>query len=469
MGCSAVKVACVLISHLPVQVEQKGDPSLAERPLVIGGRPWDPGVVLDCCPQAVAAGVQPGVRLAQAQVLCPTARFVPSCEENYRGVHDALLAAAGCFSPTVETANLGTVYVEVSGLERLFGPDAQLARQLGRRAADATGLAVQVGLARDKFTAEQAARAARPGGVCVVSPGEEVAFLSPLPLDALPADLEMRRRLKMLGIRSLGGLAALPRPAVVQQFGPYAGPLHDLARGIDPRPVSPDSPPLAVERKRILGTALKERSSLLAHIERMATELAKELARRGYQAEGMRLRLEGESSERGSAGVSVKPPSADVEKLCRLAGRCLEKGMLAEPVAVLTLTTYPLRPVYLGETQLSLFGQGQNSRLDRLREVLRGLRARFGELVIVVAALLGPPPPCQIQVTTGPDGLPRALIRRERIDVVVSIYESWRERRRWWGRPVERDYYRLETAESHVRVIFYDLRGERWLLERRRI
>ena len=101
--------------------------------------------------------------------------------------------------------------------------------------------------------------------------------------------------------------------------------------------------------------------------------------------------------------------------------------------------------------------------------LMRGLRARFGELDIVVAALLGPPPPCQIQVTTGPDGLPRALIRRERIDVVVSIYESWRERRRWWGRPVERDYYRLETAESHVRVIFYDLRGERWLLERRRI
>lgn len=464
-----MKVASVLIAHLPVQVEQKGDPSLSERPLVIGGRPWDTGVVLDCCPQAAAAGVQPGVLLAQAQILCPTARFVPSCEENYRGVHDALFSAAGCFSPTVETAGLGAVYIEVSGLERLFGPDAQLARQLGQRAAGATGLSVQVGLARDKFTAEQAARAAQPGGECVVPPGEEGAFLSPLPLDALPADLEMRRRLDMLGIRNLGALAALPRPAVVEQFGSYAGPLHDLARGIDPRPLSPDAPPLAVELKRILGAALKERPSLLAHIERMATELGKELARRGYQAEGMRLRLEGESGERGSAGVSVKPPSADVEKLCRMAGRCLEKGMLAEPVVVLTLITYPLRPAYLGETQLSLFGQGNNSRLDRLREVLRGLRARFGELVIVVAALLSPPSPCQIQVTTDPHGLPRALIWRERIDEVVSIYEGWRERRRWWGRPVERDYYRLETAGSHVRIIFYDLRGEQWLLERRRI
>jgi hypothetical protein len=101
--------------------------------------------------------------------------------------------------------------------------------------------------------------------------------------------------------------------------------------------------------------------------------------------------------------------------------------------------------------------------------VLRGLRARFGEVAIVVAALLGSPSPCQIQVTTNPEGLPKALVWRERIHQVVSVYESWRERRRWWNRPVERDYFRLETAGSRVWVVFRDLRVDRWLLERRRI
>ncbi|MCK4471000.1 MAG: hypothetical protein KAW49_04365, partial [Anaerolineae bacterium] len=98
-----MKVACLLALHLPVQVERQ-HPSLAECPLVVGGWPWDAGAVLDCCPPAAAAGVSPGMRLSQAETLCPTARFVPAQEEVYHVAHDALVASAGRFTPTVETA-----------------------------------------------------------------------------------------------------------------------------------------------------------------------------------------------------------------------------------------------------------------------------------------------------------------------------------------------------------------------------
>jgi nucleotidyltransferase/DNA polymerase involved in DNA repair len=128
-------------------------------------------------------------------------------------------------------------------LGRRFGADAGLARQMAREAGQATGLDVRVGVGGGKFVAQQAARAARPGSGCAVPPGEERAFLSPLSLTALPADPEMRRRLPRLGVRTLGALAALPRPALVRQFGPQAGPLHDLARGVDPHPLQPDCPP----------------------------------------------------------------------------------------------------------------------------------------------------------------------------------------------------------------------------------
>jgi hypothetical protein len=73
-----MKVACLLAPHLPVQVERQQDPSLAEGPLVVGGRPWDEGAVLDGCPQAEAAGVSPGMRVSRAEALCPAARFVPA-------------------------------------------------------------------------------------------------------------------------------------------------------------------------------------------------------------------------------------------------------------------------------------------------------------------------------------------------------------------------------------------------------
>ena len=320
-----------------------------------------------------------------------------------------------------------------------------------------------------KFVAERAARSTRSGSGCVVPPGEERVFLSPLPLSALPADPEMQRRLHLLGVRALGALAALPRLAVVRQFGPHAGPLHDLARGVDPRPVHAEAPPLALERTRTFNDPLSDRAPLLAHASHVAAELAEALSCRGYQAEGLRLQLEEESGEAHAAGMPVKPPSAGVEKLSRLAGRLLGGLTVAGPVVALSLTVYPLRPFHLGATQLSLFTGARDVRRERLGEALRRLRERFGEMIIVVASLLGPPPPRPIQVTIDPQGLPRALVWRDRIREVEAIYEMWRERRRWWSRPVERDYFRLETGDGQMRVVFYDVRTGRWLLERRHI
>lgn len=464
-----MKIACLLASHLPVQVERIHNPSLANGPLVVGGRPWDPGAVLDCCPQAASSGVHPGVRLSQAETLCPAARFVPTRENNYHVAHDALIAAANCFSPIVETASLGLLYAEVSGLERRFGPDVQLAHTIARETMRTSRLDVRVGLGSGKFVAQQAARAARYRQGCAVPSNEERAFLSPLPLSALPIDAETQRRLHLLGVRSLGALAALPRLAIVRQFGPHPGPLHDLACGIDPRPVRPDAPPLTLDRTRTFNDPLNDRAPLLAHADRMATELAEVLSHRGYQAEGLRLHLEEESGAEHTAAMLIKPPSADAQKLSCLASCLLGELFPAGPVATLSFTIYPLRPFHLGATQLTLFATASNTKQEQLRQALRRLRERFGEMIIVVASLIAPPPPRPIHVTTDPAGRPRALVWRDRIRQIEIVYECWRERRYWWRLPVERDYFRLGTDDGQMRVIFHDMRADRWLLERRHV
>ncbi len=202
-----MRIICLLAPHLPVQVERQADPELAQRPLVVGGRPWDAGAVLDCCPQAGAAGVGPGMRLAQAEQLCPAARFVPAREEAYHAAHQALCAAAGRFTGRVESAALGQLFVEATGLERPFaqardgrdGAERRLVAELVREASQRSGLEVQAGLAGGKFCAEQAARALEPGAVSVVPPGAERAFLSPLPISVLPAIAEMQPRLVLWG------------------------------------------------------------------------------------------------------------------------------------------------------------------------------------------------------------------------------------------------------------------------------
>jgi DNA polymerase-4 len=499
-------------------VERQRNPGLANAPLIVGGRRWDEGAVLDCCPRAVSAGVEPGMRLSRAEALCPAARFLPADEEAYEEVHRALVDSARHFTPTVETDHLGLVYADVSGLGRRFDADTGVGRQLTEEVTGASVLDVQIGVGSGKFVAQQAARAAQPGEACTVSAGEEQAFLSPLDISVLPLDPEMERRLRLLGVRTLGALAKLPRPAVLRQFGGSAGAPYDLACGTDARPVHTEAPPLRLARSHSFLDPVRDRAPLLAHVVRMANDLAREIDRRGYQAEGLVLEIEETERDRGAAphsthklGKPVKPPSSSADHLARLGARMLGSLTLGGPVVSLSLTVYPMRPFHWGAAQLTLFGSGARaispspfplaggdklgglapSSLpspatfgQALRETLRRLRDRFGELSVLVASLVVAPAPCPIQVTIGRNGLPRGIVWRERIWGVRSIYEHWRERRRWWGpHPIERDYFRLEIeagsmvprrpsqAQSprRMKVVFRDVRTDRWYLERRHI
>ena len=461
-----------------MRVERRRDPSLARAPLILGGRRWDEGAVLDCCPDAAAAGVEPGMRLSQAETLCPEARFLPADQEAYDAVHQALTDSARRFTPATESDKLGLVYVDVSGLKRQFDDDAHTARGLLEAAISATTLHVQVGLASGKFTASQAAQqAARSGESCIVPPGEEKAYLSPLDIATLPLDPEMERRLHLFGVRTLGAFAQLPRTAVVRQFGSAAGALHDLACGKDARPVHADAPPLRLTRSHRLIDPVSDRAPLLAHLERMIDDVAQEIDRRGYQAEGLRLEIEEIDGDQHTIGKPVKPPSASADQLSRLGARILGRVTVGSPVASLSLTVYPLRPFHASASQLTLFDEQEAASQPTfgraLRETLRRLWDRFGELSVLIASLAGAPSPSPIQVTTDREGLPRAIVWREGIWEVRTIYEHWRERRHWWAQLIARDYFRVEIddgsnqATGRMKVVFRDVETDRWYVERR--
>jgi hypothetical protein len=205
----------------------------------------------------------------------------------------------------------------------------------------------------------------------------------------------------------------------------------------------------------------------------MTGDLGREISHRGYQAEGIRLKAEEICGEIHTLGKSVKPPSSNAGQLSRLGARMLGSMTVGGPVTDLSIIVYPLHPFHLGATQLTLFDGAspeEGSTFSRtLRETLRRLWERFGELSVVVASLVIPPKPSPIQVTTDWNGLPRAIVWREHIRKVRCVYEIWRERRRWWGQPIERDYFRLGLEDGQMRVVFRDVRTNRWLLERRHI
>jgi DNA polymerase-4 len=305
----------------------------------------------------------------------------------------------------------------------------------------------------------------------VVPDGAERRFLAPLAITALPdPPPELIRRLHLFAVSTLGGFAQLPHAAVVLQFGsdvPDAAALHDLARGVDPRPLAAQAPPPTVTRTLTLPDPLSDRVLVLAALERVAGRLSRALEETGYHAMALSLTILTADGQAHTTGAPVKPPSADEPLLRRMAARLLGKLSLSVAVSEVTLTAYPLREWHLGARQLTMFEPPGQLKLNRILEVLKVLRKRFGELVVRLASALGPPLPLSIQVQVREDGIPTRLRWGGWSRRVEKVYEFWRERLTWWDTPVTRDYYQVETTAGLTFTVFRDREG-RWFLDRRR-
>jgi DNA polymerase-4 len=477
------RFVCLRVAHLPVLVEDLHSPGSIQQPCVIV-RAWD-GRVVDASPAALASGVDVGDGRARVEQLCPQAVVLPARETLYQSYHDRLHAVLATFSTAVETVDLGEFFIEIGALARTFPSEQALGEALVTQACQASGLPAVVGIAGNKFTAQQAAamRSAAPGGtaqprddaasqanlVRVVSPGQERAFLAPLPLTVLPQPpAELLRRLYLFGITTLGDFARLPRSAIAQQFGASQVVFYDLASGSDPRPLVPATPPPMITTQRTLPEPLDNRQLLLIILERLAAGLARHLSQAGYHAMALALVVTTVDGQELTSGTPVKPPSSDPALLERLAGRLL--GRLAPTMAVagLTLTAYPLREWHLGAQQLTLVDEPAAGRWQRLQATLRILWQRFGSAMIRLASTVGPPLPIPLEVQTRPDGTPLVVRWGGWGRLVDEVHEYWREERQWWDQVLRREYFQVITEDDTILTLFRD-DNERWFLDRRRV
>jgi nucleotidyltransferase/DNA polymerase involved in DNA repair len=469
-------LAALLLPDLPVQLEQQRRG--LELPLLIP-HPVDSGVIFARSREAAAAGVQIGMSLYQAQQMFPLGRVVDPDEHAYHACHSAVQAALQAYTPLIETVTLGEFLIDVRGIaKQASGTPAageqtrlvSLAAELGAAAQAASGLEVRVGLAAGKFTASQAARQAAGSGVghseLVVPPGEEARFLAPLPIDVLPnLPGEMRRRLHLLDLHTLGDLAALRKVAVLRQFGGEISSLYELARGHDPRPLNPDVPPLRLVRSLRLTSPVEQRQPLLNAIQRLCWQLSKTLNHKGYHAEALKLTLYAADGTRSELGQAAKPPTSDEARLSRLAAVLLGRLPVAAPVAVVAVSVYPLRSWHLGLQQVALAQAGVPARQVRFEETLQLLIHRFGAAVVRVASLLGPPVPVRVEVTLDRAGLPGRLEVGGQA-FFLEVVDQWREEQSWWDRPLRRDYFRVTMPDGSPRKIFQNLVTGDWYLDR---
>src|SRR2546426_809213 len=243
---------CVWIPLFALRCEEARRPELASQPGALLAPDASRRVVWSVWPLARHAGVRPGMSVSRAIGLCPALRLCEPDPVHYDERFARLLAALARVSPGVEPAERGLAYVGMDGLEGLYGGPEQIVEAIRLRIAEC-GLrngnasaesavhnplsAIRVGWGKGKFVAWVAATRAKPGGACIVHPGEEGKFLASQPVAVLPLDPDAHRRLRQLGLRTLGRLAALPEEAIVSQFGRAGRRWWRLAAGATAGPV----------------------------------------------------------------------------------------------------------------------------------------------------------------------------------------------------------------------------------------
>lgn len=349
-----MRVACLLIPDLPLQAELRAHPELAREPVVVVSGPDARAEVVAVSPRAAAAGVRPQSSLVQARAACGGLRVRVASPDLERAARETLRDVALSFSPRVEPvpraggawAAEAAVLLDAVGVRSLFRSEAGYAGALATRSR-ALGLPGCVAVASSRGVAHLAARclARRCGSegdetdTHVLDPGDEAAFLAPLPLDLLDPDDDLAQRLTRFGIRTIRDLERLPRRALAERLGPGALPLADRARGrADETPIArPPSAPL--EEAGDLEYAVDRIEPLLFALRGPLSRLLLRLEARQLGCGPLDLELGLASGERDARRIGVASPTRDARVLLRLISLSLESRPPGAPVERVALRT----------------------------------------------------------------------------------------------------------------------------------
>ncbi|MCB1755244.1 MAG: DNA polymerase IV [Gammaproteobacteria bacterium] len=241
------KIIHVDMDAFYASVEQRDDPALRNRPLVVGGAPDSRGVVAACSYEARAYGIRSAMPCSQAWRLCPETVFVPPRFEVYRGISQQIRQVFAAFTDLIEPLSLDEAYLDVSACPQLDGSAVLIAREIKKRILGETGLTASAGVSYNKFLAKVASAMNKPDGLTVILPGEGEAFVETLPIGKFYGIGPVtEKKMLALGIKNGADLKQRSFAELQKYFGRSAAYFFNIARGRDERPVES-----ARERKSI--------------------------------------------------------------------------------------------------------------------------------------------------------------------------------------------------------------------------
>ena len=373
-------------------VEQRDDPTLRGRPVIVGG-----GVVLAASYEAKAYGVRTAMGGAQARRLCPDAVVVPPRMTAYSRASDAVFEVFRDVTPIVEAVSVDEAFLDVGGLARVSGTPLQIAERLRTVVRDHIGLPITVGVARTKFLAKVASREAKPDGLLLVPPDQELAFLRPLPVrrlwgvGAVTAD-----KLHAHGVVTVADVTELSESTLASLLGAAMGrQLYALSRNIDRRRVTTGVHRRSVGAQRALGAAGNRMSS--AEVDAVVVNLIDRITARmraaGRTGRTVVLRLRFDDFSRATRSRTLPWATSSTQPILAAARQLLASAAPAIAQRGLTLVGFAVSGIdRTGAQQLMLPFSGESLALENIDAAVDQVRRRYGKSALTRAVLVGRDP-----------------------------------------------------------------------------
>ena len=375
-----------------VSVEELFDPSLKGKPVVVGGKADQRGVVAAASYAARKFGVHSAMPLRTANRLCPQATFVEGHPDRYREYSRLVFGILNRFSPQVEMASIDEAYIDLTGTERLHGRPLETGHKLHEAIVSATALKCSLGLASSRLVAKVSSDQAKPNGVLHIIPGQEARFLAPLEVRKIPGvGKKTEMALHRLGIHRVGDLASVDEHFLASHFGKWGLAMAGKAHGADAggwfdTEIGVDDDPKSISHENTFGEDTADGNRLETVLLKLSEMVAKRLREQELYSKTIQLKLRYQDFTTITRASSLDH-ATQLDR--EIAGAVIQLFRQAwdrrTPIRLLGVHAGNLHPA---EGQMNLLAEPEIARLRDAFRSVDHIRNRFGEASISLAKTL---------------------------------------------------------------------------------
>lgn len=372
-----------------VSVEELFDPSLKGKPVVVGGRPNERGVVSAASYAARKFGVHSAMPLRTAYKLCPQAIFVDGHRERYVEYSHKVYEVLQRFSPKVEMASIDEAYLDLTGTERLHGTPLQAAHKLHQAVKQSTALNCSIGIAASRMVAKVASDQAKPNGILWILTGQEASFLAPLDVRKIPGVGKVTEgRLHAAGIRKVSDLAALDEAFLEDHFGKWGLALAGKSQGFDAggwfdTEVGEGGGPKSISHEHTFSVDTAETGALDAILVRLSEMVARRLRDHRLWARTLQIKLRYSDFSTFTRSRTLDHASQIDAELAAAARGLFHKSWTGKPIRLLGVYAQSLEAT---EGQTSLIDEPRAEDWRRTLAAVDKIREKYGQDGIIALA-----------------------------------------------------------------------------------